>query len=338
VDDTVDDTVDDILQVRDLTISDQETPLVRGISFGIGRGEIVALVGESGSGKTLTGRAIPGLLRHTGLSMGGEIIFAGGDRDHRGGRDLARLPEPELRQVRGGQIGMIFQDPVAALDPVIRVGAQIAEAIMQHSGGPVSRAGRRARVTELLTQVGVADPELRARQFPHELSGGLCQRVLIAIALAGAPSLLIADEPTTALDVTIQAQVLDLLAGLRRERGMSVLLITHDMAVAARLADRMLVMYAGLMVEAATVADFFAAPRHPYSRALIEAVPRIDAAPVPRLPAIAGTVPEVASRPPGCAFHPRCRHTIDLCREREPALVPVADGRAAVACHLAVTR
>jgi ABC-type dipeptide/oligopeptide/nickel transport system ATPase component len=279
--------VDDLLQVRDLTIGFQDTALVRDVSFGLGAGEIVALVGESGSGKTLTGRAIMGLLPRAGrrapvgrrgraepggsaLTVSGEIIFAGADREHRGGRDLATLTERELRRVRGGQIGMIFQDPVAALDPVIRVGNQVTEAVAQHSAG-LSRGQRRARVIELLTQVGITDPDLRARQFPHELSGGMCQRVLIAIALAGQPSLLIADEPTTALDVTIQAQVLDLLDGLRRERGMSVLLITHDMGVAARLASRVLVMQAGSVVEVAYVADFFADPVHPHSQALIAA-------------------------------------------------------------------
>jgi oligopeptide/dipeptide ABC transporter ATP-binding protein len=321
--------VDDLLQVRDLTIGYAGTALVRGVSFGIGAGEIVALVGESGSGKTLTGRAIIGLLRHTRLSVAGEIVF--------GGRDLTRLPERELRRIRGGQLGMIFQDPVAALDPVVRVGNQVAEAVAQHAGPGAGRrrADQRARVLELLTQVGITDPELRARQFPHELSGGMCQRVLIAIALAGEPSLLIADEPTTALDVTIQAQVLDLLDGLRRDRGMSVLLITHDMGVAARLASRVLVMYAGAIVEVAHVAEFFSGPVHPYSRALIEAVPRIDAAPARRLPAITGSVPEAASLPPGCAFHPRCPHTTALCQEHEPVFISVADGRVQAACHLA---
>jgi peptide/nickel transport system ATP-binding protein len=316
--------VGDLLEVRDLTISYRGTQLVRDASFGVDPGEIVCLVGESGSGKTLTGRAILGLLRHNRqLTVEGVVKF--------GGHDLNALPERELRPIRGGQIGMIFQDPVAALDPVIRVGDQIAEAIAQHAHTSTRKV--RGRVTELLAAVGITDPELRARQFPHEISGGMCQRVLIAIALAGNPSLLIADEPTTALDVTIQAQVLDLLAGLRRDRGMSILLITHDMGVAAQMADRILVMYAGSIVEVAPTAEFFAKPVHPYSLGLIEAVPRIDAAPVRRLPAIPGSVPEPGARPSGCPFHPRCPQRVDICEQAEPDLKP--DGDRLVACHLA---
>jgi oligopeptide/dipeptide ABC transporter ATP-binding protein len=336
--------VGELLSVRDLAIGYRGNALVRDVSFHVGAGEIVCLVGESGSGKTLTGRAILGLLRHSRqLTVRGSVIF--------GGRDLNTLTDRQLRPIRGGQIGMIFQDPVAALDPVIRVGDQIAEAITQNGGaqnggaqnGGVQNGGAqhtgttrrnvRTRVTELLSAVGITDPELRARQFPHEISGGMCQRVLIAIALAGDPSLLIADEPTTALDVTIQAQVLDLLASLRRDRGMSVLLITHDMGVAAQLADRILVMYAGSIVEVAPTAEFFAKPGHPYSLGLIEAVPRIDAAQVRRLPAIPGSVPEPGSRPTGCPFHPRCPRRIDVCAEAEPHLEP--DGDRLVACHLA---
>jgi oligopeptide/dipeptide ABC transporter ATP-binding protein len=305
-----------LLEVRDLTISHRGAGLVRDVSFDVGPGEVVCLVGESGSGKTLTGRAVLGLLRYASqLRVSGTIGF--------GGRDLNSLPERELRRVRGAQIGMIFQDPVAALDPVIRVGSQIAEALGARRSA--------ARVTELLTQVGITDPELRARQFPHEISGGMCQRVLIAIALAGQPRLLIADEPTTALDVTIQAQVLDLLAALRRERDLSVLLITHDLGVAAQLADRILVMYAGSIVESAPAAQFFAEPAHPYSQGLLRAVPRVDVPLAGRLPAIPGSVPEAADRPPGCPFHPRCDRALDVCRTRPPELEPVASGL--VACH-----
>jgi oligopeptide/dipeptide ABC transporter ATP-binding protein len=326
--------VGELLSVRDLAIGHRGNALVRDVSFDVGAGEIVCLVGESGSGKTLTGRAILGLLRHNRqLTVNGSVMF--------GGRDLNTLTDRQLRPIRGGQIGMIFQDPVAALDPVIRVGDQIAEAITQNGGvrhGGARQTGTtrrnvRTRVTELLSAVGITDPELRARQFPHEISGGMCQRVLIAIALAGDPSLLIADEPTTALDVTIQAQVLDLLASLRHDRGMSVLLITHDMGVAAQLADRILVMYAGSIVEVAPTAEFFAKPGHPYSLGLIEAVPRIDAAQVRRLPAIPGSVPEPGSRPVGCPFHPRCPRRIDVCAETEPHLQ--SDGDRLVACHLA---
>jgi peptide/nickel transport system ATP-binding protein len=319
-----------LLSVRDLAIGyragPREVPLVRRVSFDIAPGEIVCLVGESGSGKTITGRAILGLLRHTrSLQVSGAVLF--------GGRDLVALPEREMRRVRGGQIGMIFQDPAAALDPVVRVGSQVAEAIARRGAGRrgIGRGEVRARVTELLSRVGITDPALRARQFPHEISGGMCQRVLIAIALAGNPALLIADEPTTALDVTIQAQVLDLLAGLRRERGMSVLLITHDMGVAAQVADRILVMYAGSLVEVAPTAEFFAQPGHPYSLGLIQAVPRVDEARAKRLAAIPGAVPEARDRLAGCPFHPRCPLRLDLCEAQEPELAPAGSGL--VACH-----
>ena len=319
-----------LLSVRDLAVwyraGPREVPLVRGVSFDVAPGEVICLVGESGSGKTITGRAILGLLRHTdALVVSGSVMF--------GGRDLVALPEREMRRVRGGQIGMIFQDPAAALDPVVRVGDQVAEAIAHRGAGRpnLGRGAVRARVTELLSGVGITDPDLRARQFPHEISGGMCQRVLIAIALAGNPALLIADEPTTALDVTIQAQVLDLLAGLRRERGMSILLITHDMGVAAQVADRILVMYAGSLVEVAPTAEFFARPGHPYSLGLIQAVPRVDEARAERLAAIPGAVPEARDRPAGCPFHPRCPLRLDLCEAREPELAPAGSGL--VACH-----
>jgi peptide/nickel transport system ATP-binding protein len=326
---------DYLLSVDDLSVSYQagqhrharasgadasRAELVRNVGFTIAPGEVVCLVGESGSGKTLTGRAILGLLRRNDrMHVSGSVQLRG--------RDLTALPERELRQVRGREIGMIFQDPVAALDPVIRVGHQIAEAMRRSA----TRQAVTAQVADLLRQVGITDPELRMRQFPHEISGGMCQRILIAIALASNPSLLVADEPTTALDVTIQAQVLDLLADLQRERGMSVLLITHDMGVAARMADRILVMYAGAIVEEASAADFFAHPAHPYGLGLIRAVPRIDTDRAGRLSAIPGSVPEARSRPAGCPFHPRCPLRTDVCAEEEPALAPA--GRQLAACH-----
>jgi peptide/nickel transport system ATP-binding protein len=321
-----------LLSVEHLSVSYRASPrsgaehvdLVRDVSFGVGRGEIVCLVGESGSGKTLTGRAILGLLRRNArMRVSGSVWLDG--------RDLAALPERELRQVRGTGVSMIFQDPVAALDPVIRVGHQVAEAMTRCNGRPGSRRAVAAQVAELLRQVGITDVEERMRQFPHEISGGMCQRILIAIALAGNPSLLVADEPTTALDVTIQAQVLDLLAGLCRERGMSVLLITHDMGVAARMADRILVMYAGAIVEQARAGDFFAHPAHPYGLGLIRAVPRIDTGRADRLSAIPGSVPEARSRPAGCPFHPRCPLRADVCEQEEPELLPLGTQHAA--CH-----
>jgi oligopeptide/dipeptide ABC transporter ATP-binding protein len=318
---------DPLLAVRDLAVryrpaaGEPESSLVSEVSFDIGPGEVVCLVGESGSGKTLTGRAVLGLLhRDPRMRVSGQARLRG--------RDLLPLPERELRAVRGPQIGMIFQDPVAALDPVTRIGRQIAEVIRRGraSGGPVA-----AQVAGLLRQVGISDPELRMRQYPHEVSGGMCQRVLIAIALAGNPALLIADEPTTALDVTIQAQILTLLADLRRDRGMSVLLITHDMGVAARMADRILVMYAGSVVEEAPAREFFAHPGHPYSLGLIQAVPRADTPRTRRLPAIPGSVPEARSRPSGCPFHPRCPLAVGICAEQEPRLERLGAQR--VACH-----
>jgi oligopeptide/dipeptide ABC transporter ATP-binding protein len=322
------------LSLSGLTVSyraaDRELELITGVSLDIRPGEIVCLVGESGSGKTLTGRAIMGLLRRNPrMRVSGSVTF--------GGRELTALPEGKLRRIRGGQIGMIFQDPVAALDPVIRVGDQIIEAIVSR-GAPSSRRAVRDRMTELLSQVGITDPGLRARQFPHELSGGMCQRVLIAIALAGNPSLLIADEPTTALDVTIQAQVLDLLARLRAERGMSILLITHDMGIAAQMADRVVVMYAGSVTEVAPVNAFFARPGHPYSLGLVQAVPRVDAPRARRLPAIPGSVPEAGERPPGCPFQTRCPLRLDVCEREAPRLEASAaqhdaTGRHFVACH-----
>ena len=319
-----------LLSVQHLTIdyrsADGVVSLVRDVSFDIGHGEVVCLVGESGSGKTLTGRAVLGLLRRNArMAVRGSVLF--------GGRDLNTVPERQLRAIRGSQIGMIFQDPVAALDPVVRVGRQVAEAITR---GGQPRPGRGAgrvgdRVAGLLRQVGISDPELRMRQFPHEISGGMCQRILIASALAGEPSLLIADEPTTALDVTIQAQVLDLLTALCRERSMSVLLITHDMGVAARMADRILVMYAGSIVEQAPIADFFAHPAHPYGLGLIRAVPRVDTGRSRRLSAISGSVPEARSRPAGCPFHPRCPVALDICAQDEPRMEQA--GAQLAACH-----
>ncbi len=318
-----------LLSVRDLRISYRtgtgEADLVRAASFDVAPGEIVCLVGESGSGKTLTGRAILGLLHHNDrMRVSGSVVF--------GGRELTGLPDRSLRTVRGSQIAMIFQDPVAALDPVVRVGEQVAEA-MARRGRRRGRSRVSGEIADLLRRVGITDPELRMRQFPHEISGGMCQRIGIAIALAGDPGLLVADEPTTALDVTIQAQVLDLIAELRRERGLSVLLITHDMGVAARMADRILVMYAGSIVEEAPAADFFVHAAHPYGLGLIRAVPRIDIDRPGRLSAIPGAVPEARNRPPGCAFHPRCPVRLDLCAEEEPA--PLRLGGQLVACHRA---
>jgi oligopeptide/dipeptide ABC transporter ATP-binding protein len=316
-----------LLSVRDLIVEhrtgERDVALVNGASFDVGTGEIVCLVGESGSGKSLTASAVMGLLKRSKrLAVHGTVQFDG--------RDLTCLNNRQLREVRGREIGMIFQDPVGSLDPVIPVGRQIAEAVGRRRMG---RSDVRRRVVELVSQVGISDPEHRVKQYPSEISGGMCQRVAVATAIAGDPKLLLADEPTTALDVTIQAQVLDVLQRIRDERGMSVLLITHDMGVAAQTADRIIVMYAGTIVEEGPAREFFAQPRHPYSIGLIKAVPRVDQVRVPRLSAIPGSMPEARDRPSGCAFHPRCPFAFDRCRQETPTLVATGSQRAA--CHRA---
>jgi oligopeptide/dipeptide ABC transporter ATP-binding protein len=307
----------------ELRADDGQLALVRDVDFNVDSGEIVALVGESGSGKSLTANAIMGLAqRHPRLSVTGQVSFEG--------RDLNQLTQRQLRDVRRREIAMIFQDPVGTLDPVMSIGKQVAEAVQ---GRHASRSSVRRRVLELLTQVGISDPERRVKQFPHEISGGMCQRVAIAMALAGDPRLLIADEPTTALDVTIQAQVLDLLLAIREERGMSMLLITHDMGVAAQVADRVVVMYAGSIVEDGPVNDFFARPGHPYSIALIEAVPRVDTSRETTFATIPGSMPEAQHRPSGCPFHTRCPYVLQRCRNEVPVLSTIGPRR--VACHRA---
>ena len=317
-----------LLDIEGLTVrfqaGDRRVELVRQVAFSLKEGEIGALVGESGSGKSVTARAVLGLLRHNRrMSVEGSVRFLG--------RDLLQLREEQMREVRGREISMIFQDAAAALDPVVSIGAQVMEAVRRRHPG--TRREMRKRAWALLESVGISDPALRAKQFPHEISGGMCQRVLIAMALAGNPQLLIADEPTTALDVTVQAQVLDLLKRLRDERGMSVLLITHDMGVAAQTADRVLVMYAGSLVEQGLTADIFAHPCHPYTRGLITSVPRVDAARSRRLAAIPGSVPEAADRPAGCVFHPRCPLATERCSTIMPETRQV--GNQVVACHRA---
>ncbi|MEP6590051.1 MAG: ABC transporter ATP-binding protein [Gemmatimonadota bacterium] len=294
------------------------------VSFHVAEGELVALVGESGCGKTLTGLAIPRLLpANATLGKRTRIRFAGSD--------LAGASEPELRAVRGRRIAMVFQDPMSSLNPVMRIGAQISEAITAHAKIGASQA--RARAVALLTEVGIADPATRVDAYPHQLSGGMRQRVMLAIALAGEPDLLIADEPTTALDVTVQAQMLELLDALRRARGMAVLLITHDLGIVAGRADRVLVMYAGRVVESAPTAALFAAPAHPYTRGLFASIPRLEAT-AARLTPIPGTVPPPDQWPSGCRFHPRCPLAIAKCSTAQPPLEALTPGHD-VACWVA---
>ncbi|WP_295541999.1 ABC transporter ATP-binding protein [uncultured Thiohalocapsa sp.] len=277
------------------------------VGFSIRPGETVALLGESGCGKSMTALSLMRLLPLGGRIAAGSVCL--------GDQDLLRLTERDMRRIRGGRMGMIFQEPQTSLNPVLTVGAQIAEAVRVHAGMP--RAGIGARVVELLRAVGIPDPERRAEEYPHQLSGGMKQRIMVAMALAGDPELLIADEPTTALDVTIQAQVLQLLKGVQRERGMAVLLITHDLGVVAETADRLAVMYAGQIVEQASVAAFFAGPAHPYSRKLLESLPAADKR-AGALAVIPGRVPPLDQDFTGCRFAPRCFRAMERCHDTVP--------------------
>lgn len=281
---------------------------VDGVSFTLARGETLALVGESGCGKSLTALALLRLVPPPGRIVPESRVVLEGT-------DLTTLPESALRAVRGGRIGMVFQDPMTSLNPVFKVGDQIAETIRAHR--KVSSRAARQRALELLQEVGIPDPLRRLNAYPHQLSGGMRQRVLIAIALAAEPDVLIADEPTTALDVTVQAQILELLDQLRARRGLAVLLITHDLGVVAGRADRVNVMYAGRIVESAPTEQLFAAPSHPYTKGLFDSVPRIDG-PKTRLTPIPGTVPQPAAWPTGCRFRPRCPVAFAPCGEEPP--------------------
>ncbi len=290
------------------------------VSLHVAPGEWVALVGESGCGKSLTGLAIPRLLP-PGATFGAET------RIRLLGEDITALPERELRRIRGRRVAMVFQDPATSLNPVMRIGAQFIEAIRAHPD--LVCADPRQRAIELLAEVGIADPARRVDAWPHQLSGGMRQRVMLAIALATDPALLIADEPTTALDVTVQAQILELLDHLRRSRGMAILLITHDLGIVAGRADRVLVMYAGRIAEMAPTEQIFATPMHPYTRGLFGSIPRLEQE-SSRLTPIPGSVPPPDRWPSGCRFHPRCPLARDVCRTDAPLLHAVtAEHRAA---------
>ena len=282
--------------------------------------EIIGVVGESGSGKSVTMLSVMGLIPFPGR--------VSADRLDLDGNDMLAMPARERRRLTGKDVAMIFQEPMTSLNPCFTVAFQIMEALKVHQGG--SRRERRARTIELLRQVGIPAAEKRLDNFPHQLSGGMNQRVMIAMAIACNPRLLIADEPTTALDVTIQAQILDLLIDLQRERGMALVLITHDMAVIAETAQRVVVMYAGQVVERRSVIDLFERPRHPYTAALLDALPERGIG-KRRLPTISGVVPGMYDRPTGCLFNPRCRFATELCRREAPALQ--ADGAGDVRCH-----
>jgi oligopeptide/dipeptide ABC transporter ATP-binding protein len=315
-----------LLSVRDLTLHIPVPPhvlrAVDGVSFDLRRGETLGLVGESGSGKTLTALTLMRLLEPPldHLPRGRVVLDD---------RDLMLLTETQMSALRGHAISMVFQEPMTSLNPVMTVGRQIAEPLTRHLG--LSSRAAMARSEEMLRLVGIPDPTRVLRAYPHLLSGGMRQRAMIAIALACRPLVLIADEPTTALDVTVQAQILDLLAELQREMGSAILLITHDLAVIAETAHRVAVMYAGRIVEEAPVAELFADPRHPYARGLLASIPRIERRPAAMLSEIPGMVPGPAERPIGCAFMPRCSRAISGCAAEAPPLAEVAPGHR-VAC------
>jgi len=296
-------------------------PIVDGNDFHVDRGEVLALVGESGCGKSMTALSVMRLVPKPGRVSAGSVRLEG--------RELLDLPVTEMRKVRGGQISMIFQEPMTSLNPVVRVGNQVAEAIRLHED--VSRAAALDRCRELFERVGIPDPEARVRAYPHELSGGLKQRVMIAMALSTRPKLLIADEPTTALDVTIQAQIVRLLRDLQRELGMSILLITHDLGIVNELSDRVAVMYAGRIIETGTREEIFAGARHPYTRGLLRSMPAL-AAPGERLAEIAGVVPSPREWPAGCRFSTRCDECFEPCAEQVPGATEVGAGHE-VWCH-----
>jgi oligopeptide/dipeptide ABC transporter ATP-binding protein len=296
---------------------------VRDVSFSLERGETLGLVGESGCGKSVTALSILRLLPEppAGILEGSRILFRG--------EDLLKADQARLREVRGAGIGMVFQEPMTSLNPVLRIGDQVAETIRHHEGGGSETV--RARVVGLLDRVGIPEPDVRYTSYPHQLSGGMRQRVMLAIALACGPDLLIADEPTTALDVTIQAQILALLKDLQQELGMALLLISHDLAVVSQVADRVAVMYAGQIVERGSAEDLFSSPTHPYTQGLLRALPRLDSAPGP-LAAIPGQVPDPRETAPGCSFAPRCPEAMPRCTADVPP--EFTDGEAASRCWL----
>jgi oligopeptide/dipeptide ABC transporter ATP-binding protein len=320
--------VQPLLEVKDLRTSfftpKGELRVVDGVSFAVAPGRLTGIVGESGSGKTISVLSIMRLLPDGARITGGSILFDG--------VDLLKLSEAEMRAIRGARIAMIFQEPMTSLNPVFTIGNQIGEAIKLHQR--TGRSETRARTVEALHMVGIADPERRIDDYPHQLSGGMRQRVMIAMALACKPRLLIADEPTTALDVTIQAQILDLIRDLQQRLGLAVLLVTHDLGIVAQYADDVTILYAARVMERSTSAELFAHPLNPYTQGLLASIPGIDGRQHRRLQAIAGSIPSAAAPPSGCRFHPRCAQAIDDCARVDPPLEEKAPGHYAACIRI----
>ena len=310
----------ELLEIKNLNVrftgGGRETEVISDLSLSVGHRETLGIVGESGSGKSVTSLAVMRLLPPAASQVKGQVLL--------NGRDLLTLSPREMESVRGNRIAMIFQEPMTSLNPIHPVGRQIAESVLLHSKATKKEAMIRA--LELLALCGIPDPEQRMKEFPHQLSGGMRQRVMIAIALACDPELLIADEPTTALDVTIQAQILQLMKTIKRDRDMSILMITHDLGIVYDFCDRVAVVYTGELVEYAPTALLFQSPLHPYTQGLIAALPRLGQ-PVGRLEAIDGMVPDAGNMPQGCHFHPRCKYATDRCRSEHPPLTTRPDGR-----------
>lgn len=319
---------DTVLEVLDLNTvfhtRDGEVHAVNNVDFSLKTGELLGVVGESGSGKSVTMMSLLKLLPSPPAEIvSGRILFQG--------RDVLEMSDDELRELRGGEIGFIFQDPMTSLNPVFTIGYQLTEALRQHLD--IGKKEARQRAAELLTKVGIAQASNRLKDFPHQFSGGMRQRVMIAMALACQPKVLIADEPTTALDVTIQAQILELVKDLRQDQGMGIIWITHDLGVVAGIADRVIVMYAGKIVEHAPVRELFKNPRHPYTRALLAAMPGLETEREGRLHSIGGQPPSLTAKPASCAFSPRCEHAFGRCRDECPPLVEISSSHQA-ACWL----
>jgi oligopeptide transport system ATP-binding protein len=318
-----------ILEVNNLQVSFKmyagEVQAVRGVSFHLNKGEVLAIVGESGCGKSVTAQTIMRLVpAPPSFIKAGSILFEGK-------HEITKLSENQMEKIRGAEMGMIFQDPMTSLNPTMMIGAQITEGILKHQNMKQKEALHRA--IELLTLVGMSNPEQRIYQYPHELSGGMRQRVMIAIALACNPKLLIADEPTTALDVTIQAQIIDLLRQIQQKTETSIILITHDLGVVAEMAQRVIVMYAGKVVEQGELNEIFYDPKHPYTWGLLRSVPRLDSNTHDELVPIPGTPPDLFAPPKGCAFAARCPYAMEICKEQDPAHIKISDSHSA-ACWL----